>query len=133
MNQTTQRTEIPVERCFQIYVCGKNAFYGVFEDAFEKLANAGRPSEMLASVSQRQLEARLASAMKALQDSISPEPEFAGMNAPAVDQRRYFRTLSPIFTAIQIAEQNLAEREIPDGLLATMWRGAANAFTDPTA
>ena len=71
--------------------------------------------------------------MKALQDSISPEPEFAGMNAPAVDQRRYFRTLSPIFTAIQIAEQNLAEREIPDGLLATMWRGAANAFTDPTA
>ena len=133
VNQTTQRTEIPVERCFQIYACGKNAFYGVFEDAFEKLANAGRASEMLASVSQRQLEARLASAMKALCDSISSEPEFAGMNAPAVDQRRYFRTLSPVFTAIQMAEQNLADRDIPDGALAKFWRATAHSFTDPTA
>ena len=133
ISQGEQRAEIPVERCFQIYACAKNAFFGVFEDAFEKLASAGRASEILASVSQRQLEARLTSAMKALCDSISAEPEFAGMDAPTVDQRRYFRTLSPVFSAIQTAEQNLAEREIPDGALATMWRGAANAFTDPTA
>ena len=88
---------------------------------------------MLSSVSQQQLEARLTSAIKALGDSISSEPEFAAMEAPTADRRRSLQTLNPIFTAIQIAEQNLAQRNIPDGILATMWRGASNAFTDPVA
>ena len=117
------RAEVSSERCFKIYVDAQTAFFAVFEDAFEKLANASSASEMLASVSQRQLEARLGAAIQSLCESVASETEISGLRIQPVDQAMYFRTLSPHFSAIQAAEQNLADRDIPDGVLASMWRG----------
>lgn len=132
-NRAAVVTEVSLERCFKIYLAAQRSFFAVFEDAFEQLANASGASEMLASVSQRQLEARLAEAIQNLCKSISAEAEISVLDASSVNQARYFRTLSPHFSAIQVAEQNLADRNIPDGALAFMWRHAANAFTDPAA
>src|SRR5687767_7817946 len=38
-------TELPVIRCFQIYVAAHDAFFGVFEDASERIAAAGTASQ----------------------------------------------------------------------------------------
>jgi endogenous inhibitor of DNA gyrase (YacG/DUF329 family) len=78
--------EIPVERCFRIYLAARNAFFRVFEDAFERLANAGATSEMLESLSQQRLQAKLASAIEKLYESYTAEPEIAAL-AVVLDNR----------------------------------------------
>jgi hypothetical protein len=88
---------------------------------------------MLESLSQQRLQARLASAIEKLYESYTAEPEMAALAIVPIDHTLHLRALQPYFSNIQAAEQTLVEREIPDGVLASMWRGAANAFTDPTA
>lgn len=125
--------EIPAERSFSIYLAAHRAFFSVFDEPFQRVAKARAASEILESASQQSLIATLTSAIDDLCASYLTQPEFKASAVVPVDPTPYARDLYPHLTKIQIAKQALTGRNIPDGVVANLWRGAANAATDPTA
>jgi hypothetical protein len=125
--------EIPAERCFGIYLAAHSAFFGAFEDAFQKLAITCAASELIQTASERSLQEKLAAALESLCTAYLSEPEIRDFAVTPTDSSKHTRRLQPLFLKVQAARHALAEREIPDGLMAQIWRGAANAISDPAA
>jgi tetratricopeptide (TPR) repeat protein len=125
--------EVPAERCFGIHFAAHNVFFGAFEDAFQKFTNAGAASELIHTVSHQSLKDKLASAVEGVCASYLSEPEMKDFAVAAIDSSRHSRGLEPYLSKVQAARHALAERDIPDGLMAQIWRGATTAIIDPAA
>jgi len=124
--------EVPAERCFGIHLAAHNAFFGAFEDAFQKLENASATSDLIQTVSHRSLQERLASAVESLCASYLSEPEMKEFAVAPIDSTNHSRGLQPHLSKVQAAQQALIERDIPDGIKAQLWRATTSALGDPT-
>jgi hypothetical protein len=109
------------------------AFLEPIFTALKKFMETELDSQLAKSLSEDELELAIRPALNALRRSIAGEPEIAHIPVPEVDVPSLQVSFQPALRAIAVARENLELRELTDGILANLWRGAKNSFSNPVS